>query len=240
MKKIVTGVLSFALAFSLVACTSDAPKGSTSESTGAPSQSESESEQTSEETTVPETELPTDTLPGDSEEPSVSDDDLSGSDEEIEQNDTALLLSEVWNSVPEDKQFPVAGGDYNHTNMSGAGSVLSSETDYLCGILLFPEEYTGEIGEAASLGHMMNQNMLTSGLFLMNDGSDNEAIAKAFEDSLDGVHWLCGFPEEYLVMQVDADHLYIAYGHSDNIDAVRDAFTGLYADSVVLAEGSIS
>ncbi len=154
-------------------------------------------------------------------------------------NDTLLLLQSIWESFPEEASFPAAGGDMEHNVMGGAGMVAVENTDYLCNILLFPPKFTGQVLEAASIGHMMNFNNITSGLYLLDEGTDLDAFTKAFEEKIENNHWLCGFPEKYLVMKVDENHLYLAYGFTDNILAMKDHISSQMSSATVLAEGDI-
>lgn len=232
MKKIIAGLVSCALIFSLTACggggntdkSDETTQGSTTEESEEPDETTEAAEETTE---------AADESEADESDP-TEDNELAAS------NDTVALLQRIWASMPEELAFPSAGGDMENSVMGGAGLVATESTDYICNILLFPADFTTSIEEAASLGHMMNANNLTSGLYTLTAGTDLAAITTAYEALLADNMWLCGFPEKYLVMQLADNQIYIAYGFGDNIQAIQTQIMAEVPTATVLAEGDIA
>lgn len=262
MKKIISGLVSCALMFTLAACGSDTTDGSTTDKSETNvSSTEDLSSELSDGSTEAETESETDTdaetdaetepadeseAPIESEETPVDSDADTDTDEGTDSsadlsasNDTVVLLENIWASLPEDQQFPSAGGDYNHSVMGGPGYVDNEDSNYLCNTLLFPADYTDAVVEAASVGHMMNQNNFTSGLITLAEGTDTAAITAAFEEIVETNHWLCGIPEEYMLLDLGENQIFIAYGFSDNIANIKTHLNSHFDQVTVLTEGSI-
>lgn len=236
MKRILTGLLSCALIFTLAACGAEGNNDSTATNEETTKESTTE-ESTTEESTLEETttiESIEETTEADTASDLDASEDLSGPS-----TDTLVLLQSIWDGMPEDQQFPAVGGDVENSVMGGPGHFDFTKTEELCNILLFPEEHSSSILEAASLTHMMNTNNFTSALYLLDDGADFDSISKAYEGILETNHWLCGFPEEYLVLQLDDAHVFIAYGFSDNIANMKAQLSSLFESAHVLAEGQI-
>lgn len=241
MKKLISGLVSCALIFTLTACgaTTDGPTtGKTDDSQPSTTESEAETgasetpEATELETEAPETSEETDA--NQTEDNGYVEPDLSIT------NDTVQLLKDIWSGMPEDQKFATAGGDSEHTIMDDAGYVDNTNETYLCNILLFPADYIDSIEEAASIGHMMNINGFTSGLYTLAEGTDTAAIASAYEAIVADNMWLCGIPEEYIVMELDENQIFIAYGFVDNITNVEAHLTSLFPTAKILTEGKIA
>ncbi|MBR2156098.1 MAG: hypothetical protein IJ941_04095 [Clostridia bacterium] len=65
--------------------------------------------------------------------------------------------------------------------------------------------------------HMMNANTFTSGAYHAASADDVSAIVDEIVNNIGGRQWMCGFPEELLVMTV-GDYVISAFGAKDLLD----------------------
>lgn len=150
------------------------------------------------------------------------------------------ILDSIWSVYTDDEKFPASGGDYNPENMRDDapgkyGIDDAAELDNTFGIA---EADVALIDDAASLMHMMNLNSFTAGAFHVTDKDSIASIAQNIKDGILAKHWMCGFPDEYIVYQVD-DYIISAYGLTDFIEPFVEKITSVYPDAVELYKGSI-
>ena len=161
---------------------------------------------------------------------------------ENETSGSALdILSKVWSSYTDDEKFPAAGGDFSEENVrDGEPGVFStadkSEIDRVLG---FPEADADCIESAASLIHMMNTNTFTAGAFTVKSDTDLEAVSKAISDNISSRHWMCGFPDKYVVITSD-NFIVTVFGHEDLVDTFKDKVTSEYSDAKVVYDEPIT
>lgn len=150
------------------------------------------------------------------------------------------ILDSIWSVYTDDEKFPASGGDYNPENMRDDapgkyGIDDAAELDNTFGIA---EADVALIDDAASLMHMMNLNSFTAGAFHVTDKDSIASIAQNIKDGILAKHWMCGFPDEYIVYQVD-DYIISAYGLTDFIEPFVEKITSVYPDAVELYKGNI-
>ncbi|MBR2329340.1 MAG: bacteriocin transport accessory protein [Clostridia bacterium] len=129
------------------------------------------------------------------------------------------LLNNVWAQYADDEKFPAAGGDASEANMTmdGPGKFGVEDKEMLDVMLALPASAGEKIDDAASLMHMMNANTFTSGAYHAASADDVSAIVDEIVNNIGGRQWMCGFPEELLVMTV-GDYVISAFGAKDLLD----------------------
>ncbi len=186
-----------------------------------------------------------DELPSDSTDGNMKDDNADNGDENTPDNESdgaaVDILTKVWGEYTDDEKFPAAGGDFSEENVrDGEPGVFStadkSEIDRVLG---FPEAEADCIESAASLIHMMNTNTFTAGAFIVKADTDMDTVAKAISDNIASRHWMCGFPDKYIVITAD-NFIVTAFGHEELVDTFKDKVTGEYSDAKVVFDEPIS
>lgn len=140
------------------------------------------------------------------------------------------ILDTVWAGYSEEERFPVMGGDVQTQVMNGPGAYDMELADNLIYLLLVPEDRLPEIGEAATMVHMMNTNSFTSGALRLKEGYSAENFANAMKERILGNQWICGFPDLLRIWTFGDDTVLVAYGVEDIMipfgEKVTAAFEG--------------
>ena len=156
----------------------------------------------------------------------------------VEIADATEILTTVWGAYAEDEMFPVGGGDSANMSMEGPAKFDVAQVEELAYMLNFPTELVDKIDDAASMVHMMNLNTFTAGAFHVADAADMSAVVDAIKDKVMNNHWMCGFPETLIIVQVGDSYVVSAYGNGELIDNFQskllDAYKG--AAEVVVEE----
>lgn len=151
---------------------------------------------------------PTFTTPGVTTQPVTTQPD-SG-----EASDSVGILESVWNLFGEDERFAAYGGSVNHAVDNMPGNLNMSDADELASKYLIPQGQLANIAEGASLVHMMNSNIFTAAVLRLAEGTDVESFAKAWRDTIRQNQWICGQPDELLMLEMDGFVL-MAFGSGD-------------------------
>ena len=85
---------------------------------------------------------------------------------------------------------------------------------------------------------MMNMNNGTFSAFELKDASEAQAIADALKEAITGNMWMCGFPERYLIVNIDGVVI-SAFGIGDATNALKDAIAEKYENAVVLYDEAL-
>ena len=150
------------------------------------------------------------------------------------------LLNTVWNSYKEADKFPAVGGDFSEANTKddAPGKFSISDKDALESDLAVPTDAAEKLSSAASLTHMMNLNTFTAASFKIKDKSDVKDFAKAMKDSLQTRHWLCGFPDKFVIITVDR-YVVSVFGAADLVDTFKSKTLKAYSGAKVYCEQSL-
>ena len=146
----------------------------------------------------------------------------------VEIADATEILTTVWGTYAEDEMFAAAGGDSENMSMEGPAKFDVSKTEELAYLLNFPAELADKIDDAASLMHMMNANTFTAGAYHVADAADMSAVVDAIKDKVMNNHWMCGFPETLIIVQVGDNYVVSAYGNGELIENFKTKLTAAY------------
>ena len=111
----------------------------------------------------------------------------------IDVKDSAELINNIWNAIPEDQRFFAMGGDFNNIVDNAAGIYSLEDQEGLSATLLIPADQIANIDEAASLMHAMLANNFTCGAFHVT--GDKAAFVEAMHNAVQNNRWMCGMPE---------------------------------------------
>lgn len=163
----------------------------------------------------------------------------SGNENTESYADAKAVLEAVWAKFGEADKFPVGGGDSENLTTDGPGKFDVAKTEELDVTLALPASQHANVEDAASMMHMMNANMFTGAAYKVKEGVDTAAFAADFKAGLDSRQWMCGFPEQFVVIQ-SGDYVITAFGNTLNITALKTKALEALSDSTVLAEGNIT
>ena len=149
------------------------------------------------------------------------------------------ILTTVWGTYEEDEMFPAGGGDSENMSMEGPAKFDVSKVEELDYLLNFPAGMADKIDDAASLMHMMNANTFTAGAYHVTDAGDVATVKAAIEDKVMNNHWMCGFPETLIIVQVGDNYLVSAYGNGELIENFKTKLVNTYANAEVVVEESL-
>ena len=143
------------------------------------------------------------------------------------------LLEAIYSGM--DQEFPAAGGDEAH-DTEGPGSFdISAYGESFQYQILVDEELIAMVkSQAATLLHMMNTNTFCSSVMQLEDAKNAESFAQHYKTIVQSNHWMCGFPDTMLVMNL-GDYVITAYGADDLVQSFKTSAVALGAEILVEA-----
>ncbi len=199
MKKLIALMMALAIVASFAAC------GTKTD----------ETENTTEQTTTQE--IVEDTTPDTTE--GVTGGGATTDELEIEDTTTAAeILEYAWAGMGAEHQPAVIGGHFSAEYTHGPYTYDLAYSEDLAATLLLPEDQMDQLVDAATVVHMLNANSMTAGVVKLQEGTDVKAFADATAARISGNQWMCGFPEKLVIIQVNDDFLFVAYGLIELLD----------------------
>ncbi len=155
------------------------------------------------------------------------------------QTSTAAVLAKIWNSYGEDERFSVYGGSLEQAVTDGPGDLTLSGAEELSSRYFLTQELVGKLTEAASMVHLMNNNIFTSFALKLTPGASVSDFAQNLRSSIQSNQWICGQPDKLLMAQVEQSTIVIAFGSSDLMDTFKGKLTAAYSGAAVLYDEAI-
>lgn len=149
------------------------------------------------------------------------------------------VLAEIMKDYPEDKAFPMGGGDGENMVENAPGKVSLENPENLENLLSIPASAVEKIDSAASLVHMMNGNMFTAGSFHLKDASTAKDFVEEVKANITSKHWLCGSPQKLLIANV-GDYVVVSYGEGEIMDTFKAQLTKNIPTAEIAAEEAIA
>jgi len=144
------------------------------------------------------------------------------------------ILETVWALYGDDEKFFVMGGDFDAPVDGAPGA--ASNTDWLTGSLLVPEDQLSNVKGAASLVHAMMANNFTCGVFQVE--GDAKAFADVMTEKIRTNPWICGQPEK-LVVAVVGDFVLAMFGVNDAVNPFETKLATAYPTVEVVVSEAI-
>ena len=143
------------------------------------------------------------------------------------------LLEAIYSGM--DQEFPAAGGDEAHDTEGPSSFDISAYGESFQYQILVDEELTAMVKpQAATLLHMMNTNTFCSAVMQLEDAKNAESFAQHYKTIVQSNHWMCGFPDTMLVMNL-GDYVITAYGADDLVQSFKTSAVALGAEILVEA-----
>ena len=144
------------------------------------------------------------------------------------------ILDKVWGTYAEDEMFPVMGGNTETIDWEGPSTMDIANTEELTYFLYLPTEQIGLVDEVANMLHAMNQNTFTGGCFHVADPANVQTVVDTLKDAIMNAQWMCGFPEQLVIITVGSDYVVSAFGNGELIDNFQAKLTAEYGEAAVV------
>ena len=149
------------------------------------------------------------------------------------------LLTSITETFKEDEQFPIGGGDFDNQVMDKPGKFDISKVDEMEAVLGLPAEQAEKIDGAASMVHMMNANTFTGGAYHLADGTKATEFAETVKDSIMKKQWLCGMPDQLVIIDGGNGYVITAFGAEDIVGMFKDHTLEVLNGAEILVEEQI-
>ena len=144
------------------------------------------------------------------------------------------ILEKVWADYADEEKFSIIGGNIEANIMDAPGNYDMAYAENLTWNLLVPEDQLPRITEAASMIHMMNANTFTCGVFRLQEGTNPAEFAAVMENAVMNNQWMCGFPEDLLIVTVADTYVVMAFGITDAMSGFTAHLSAVYPDAQTL------
>lgn len=163
--------------------------------------------------------------------------------QEVTIKDANEILTTVWDKFENEDsdddmyndKFAVIGGHFENPVDNAPGKYDVSKAEDLEFNLCVPQDAISKIDDAASMIHMMNANTFTAGAFHVKEASDLSAFVDAVKERTLGNQWMCGFPDQLLIVTIGDNYVVSAFGNADTIKAFKTVLMDEYADAAKVA-----
>lgn len=170
-------------------------------------------------------------------------DNNAGNKPEITITDANEILTNVWDKFEDEDtdenmyndKFAVIGGHFENAVDNAPGKYDVSKTEDLEFNLCVPQNAISKIDDAASMIHMMNANTFTAGAFHVKEASDVTAFVNDVKERTLGNQWMCGFPDQLLIITIGENYVVSAFGNADTMKEFKSILMDEYADAAKVA-----
>lgn len=155
--------------------------------------------------------------------------------------ETALtVLENVWAAYGDDEKFPVIGGNIEAPVDGAPGTYDMAYAENMTFNLLIPADQIANVTEVASMIHMMNANSFTCGAFHLAEGVSVEDFAAVMQSAVQSNQWMCGFPENLTIANVDGVNVIVAFGVNDAMNPFKANLSEAYPEAVLVVDEAIA
>ena len=149
-------------------------------------------------------------------------------------------LMTMWNAIPEDNRFFAMGGspmapvDGMPGEFDLAGEEAEANLEFMTH---YPVDQFSKLTGAATIMHGMNANTFSAGAFSFADAETTTAMVDVIKEAISGTHWMCGFPEKLVIVQVADNCLVAMFGVGEIVDVFAQNAVELLSGTVVVDQG---
>lgn len=170
-------------------------------------------------------------------------DNNAGNKPEITITDANEILTNVWDKFEDEDtdenmyndKFAIFGGHFENSVDNAPGKYDVSKAEDLEFNLCVPQDAITKIDDAASMIHMMNANTFTAGAFHVKEASDVTAFVDEVKERTLGNQWMCGFPDQLLIVTIGDNYVVSAFGNADTMKEFKTILMDEYADAAKVA-----
>ncbi len=150
------------------------------------------------------------------------------------------ILENIWASYAEEEKFSIIGGNIEANIMDAPGNYDMTYAENMTYNLLVPADRIENVTEAASMIHMMNANTFTCGAFRLAEGVSAADFGAAMHDAIHGNQWMCGFPDEMLIVSISDAYVIAAFGVTDAMGPFAAHLAEAYPNADILVSEPIA
>ena len=169
--------------------------------------------------------------------------------EEISITDANEILTTVWDKFEDEDsdgnmyndKFAIIGGHFENPVDNAPGKYDVAMAEDLEFQLCVPQDAIAKIDDAAAMIHMMNANTFTAGAFHVTEAADMDAFVSEVKERTVGNQWMCGFPDQLLIVTIGDNYVVSAFGNADTMKEFKAVLMAEYADAAkVVVEESLN
>lgn len=163
--------------------------------------------------------------------------------EEISITDANEILTTVWDKFEDEDsdgnmyndKFAIIGGHFENPVDNAPGKYDVAMAEDLEFQLCVPQDAIAKIDDAAAMIHMMNANTFTAGAFHVTEAADMDAFVSEVKERTVGNQWMCGFPDQLLIVTIGDNYVVSAFGNADTMKEFKAVLMAEYADAAKVA-----
>ena len=152
--------------------------------------------------------------------------------------DANEILTTIWAKFEDEDtdgnmyndKFAVFGGHFETPIENAPGKYDVSKAEDLEFNLCVPQSAIARIDDAASMIHMMNANTFTAGAFHVKEAADVTTFVSEIKERTLGNQWMCGFPEQLLIITIGDNYVVSIFGNADTIKEFKAVLMAEYSD----------
>lgn len=154
--------------------------------------------------------------------------------------DATTVLTNIWAAFGEDEKFYIRGGNIENAVENEPAAFNLEYAENLTYELLIPADQIANVAEAACMIHGMNANNMTVGAFKLVDGADRDAFVQAMYTAIQTNPYMCGFPDEMLIVVIEDTYVLTGFGSTDAMSLVKANLTEAYPEAEVLYDEAVT
>ncbi|MBQ3029700.1 MAG: hypothetical protein IJD24_00625 [Agathobacter sp.] len=153
----------------------------------------------------------------------------------VEVADAQELLTKVWDTYAEEEKFFAMGGHFEAPVDNGPGTYDVAKAEDLEMSFCIPADKVAMVDDAATIMHAMNANNFSAAAYHVTDAANVTAIIDAIKERTMNNQWMCGFPEELIIVTVGENYIVSAFGSADIVDNFQSKLAEVYGDAAVVS-----
>ena len=154
--------------------------------------------------------------------------------------DATTVLTNIWAAFGEDEKFYIRGGNIENAVENEPAAYNLEFAENMTYELLVPADQVANVAEAACMIHGMNNNNMTIGVFKLADGADRDAFVQAMYTAIQTNPYMCGFPDELLIVVIDGTYVLAGFGITDAMSLVKANLAEAYPAAETLYDEAIT
>ncbi|MBQ0041966.1 MAG: hypothetical protein KBS85_01420 [Lachnospiraceae bacterium] len=149
----------------------------------------------------------------------------------IEASSAEEVFNNIWNLYSEDDMFPAMGGDMENAQDGKPGVFDLAKIEDLTAMYYVPITQMSAVSDVATLMHMMNANTFTGAVLKVDKV---KAFADELKSSIEGVQWICGFPDKLIIAEIGSGYVAYAFGEGEIMQTFLNKVMEAYPNASVI------
>lgn len=150
------------------------------------------------------------------------------------------VMDAVVKAYGEDELFSMYGGNQENAVMDAPGKFDISKSEELENVYGLPADRSSDIEDAATMVHLMNANTFTGAVYRLKEGVDMNDFADSVKSCILAKQWICGQPDELLIINVDGRYVITAFGVAEIMESFKTNVQAALGGAQVITETPIA